>query len=158
MKPILSIAKTKVYRRAISTLFLITLLNSCAVEKKNYQILKHSIPDTIKRQANYGSIKNIARLKKIDRDGLLFDQYIANDFHLPKKKRDSAAIVNYFVETSFAQLGRREFRQWDVVVIRGVLFQVNVKKQLEPERPLFANQAKIELMGMIFLLLGFYFF
>ncbi|MEJ5995274.1 hypothetical protein WG904_12680 [Pedobacter sp. Du54] len=145
--------------RVFTTVFsLVLFLGSCVAEKKNDQILKHSIPDTLNKQSSYGTIKNLGRLKKVDRDGLLFDQYIANDFRLPKKKKDSAAVVNYFVETSFAQLGRREFRQWDIVVIRGVVFQVNVEKKLEPERPLFPNQFKIELMGMIFLLLGYYFF
>jgi hypothetical protein len=146
------------FNRCMAAFCLIFLFNSCAVEKNNDQILKHSTPDTVNKQANYGSIKDIGRMKKIDRDGFLFDEYIANDFHLPKKKRDSAAVVDYFAETSFAQLGRREFRQWDLVVIRGILFQVNVQKNPDPERPLFPNQSKIELMGMIFLLMGVCFF
>ncbi len=149
--------KTTFYRMT-ALLSIIFLLNACAAKKMNDQILKRSTPDTLIKKTNYGSVRSIGRMKKIERDGLLFDQYIANDFHLPKKKKDSAAVVNYFVETSFAQLGRREFRQWDVVVIRGVAFQVNVEKKPIPERPLFPNQTKIELMGIIFLLLGVYFF
>lgn len=142
----------------LSAFCMILLLNACRVEKNDYKILKNSKPDTTNRQNNFGSIKNSGRMKKIDRDGFLFDEYIANDFHLPKKKRDSAAIVNYFKEASFAQLGRREFRQWDVVVVRGVAFQINVGKNNDDSRlHVFGTQSRIELMGMIIMLLGFYF-
>jgi hypothetical protein len=158
MKPI----STRIFKTAFNqitvVLSMIFLLNSCAVKKGNDQILKNSTPDTLIRVASFGSIKNLDRLKKVDRDGLLFDQYMANDFHLPKKKRDSAAIINYFVETSYSQLGRREFKQWDLVVVRGVVFQINVQNKPNPERPLFPNRPKIELVGMILLLLGFSFF
>ncbi|SFG99854.1 hypothetical protein [Pedobacter insulae] len=157
MKRIHDTANKTIFYLLATALWLTTLLSSCAVEK-NDQILKNSRPDTLAKQVNYGTIKNTLRWKKIDRDGLLFDQYIDNNFRLPKKKRDSAAIVNYFVETSFAQLGRREFRQWDLVVVRGVLFQVNLPKSAEPTKLLFPGQIKIELLGMIFLLLGIYFF
>lgn len=149
--------KTTFYRMT-ALLSIILLLNACVAKKVNDQILKQSTPDTLIKKANFGSVKSIGRMKKIDKDGLLFDQYIANDFRLPKKRKDSAAIVNYFVKTSFAQLGRKEFRQWDIVVVRGIVFQVNVEKRPEPERPLFPNQTKIELMGILFLLLGVYFF
>lgn len=158
MKPIHATLFQITFNQYIVAFCLIFLLNSCTVEKNNYQIFKHSTPDTLTKQTNYGSIKRFGRIKKRERGALLFDQYVANNFHLPKKKRDSAAIVDYFVETSFDQLGRREFKQWDLVVIRGVLFQVNVQKNPNPERILFPNQPKIELMGIIFLLLGFYFF
>lgn len=144
--------------KCIAVCCTILLFNAYKVEKKDYQILKNSKPDTSIHQNNYGSIKSSTKMKKSDRDALLFDQYIANDFQLPKKHKDSAAIVDYFVKTSFAQLGRTEFRQWDIVVIRGVIFQVNVAKNNDDSRlHQWGNQSKIELMGMIFMLLGFYF-
>jgi hypothetical protein len=148
---------TKKITKVITACCLILVFNACRTEKNNYQILKNSKPDSSIYQNNYGSIKGLEKIKKADRGALLFDQYIADNFKLPKKKKDSAAIVKYFIETSYAQLGRREFRQWDIVVIRGVSFQVNVDKNPKTEHPLFKDQAKIEVMGMVFLLLGFYF-
>ena len=156
---LLEVASTnKKIIKCITAFTIILLFNTCKVEKNDYQILKNSKPDTSIHQNNYGSIKSSTKMQKSDRDGLLFDQYIANDFQLPKNHKDSAAIVDYFVKTSFAQLGRTEFRQWDIVVIRGVVFQVNVAKNNDDSRlRLWGNQSKIELVGMIFVLLGFYF-
>lgn len=128
MKPIEVKATKTNFNGYLAVFCLIVLFHSCSVEKNNYKIVKQQTQDTLIQQPSYGSIKSMGKMKNTDKNALLFDQFIANDFHLPKKKRDSAAIVNYFRKASFAQLGRKEFQQWDLVVIRGILFQVNVEK------------------------------
>ncbi|MFD0940219.1 hypothetical protein [Pedobacter boryungensis] len=158
MKLILTSKLKSPFNQFFALFSIIILLNACTVEKKYDQILKHSTHDTLTKSVNSSPIKNIGKLKKMEHDGVIFDQYISNDFQFPKKKKDSTAIINYFVEESFAQLGRREFKQCDVVVIRGVLFQINLKKNSIPERSRTHNQSRIEFIGMIFVLLGFYFF
>jgi len=158
MNPVPTSILNTTLKQLVILFSIVILLSSCSVEKKYDQILTSSAHDTLAKQINYNAVKSIGSIKEIKNDALAFDQYIANDFRFPKKKEDSAAIINYFVKESFAQLGRREFRQWDVVVIRGVLFQINLEKKPDFERPLIHNRPKIELIGMLFLLLGVYFF
>ncbi|MGF1924272.1 MAG: hypothetical protein ACQUHE_08830 [Bacteroidia bacterium] len=110
----------------ISLLFaLILFCNSCTVTKNQSRVANQRLLDSITPLRQYGTIKNLFKVDKQKKDETLFDEYIANDFKLPKNRKDSARIAAYFVKTAHAQLGR-EFKQWDLVVIRGVLFQLNV--------------------------------
>jgi hypothetical protein len=144
------------FHRITALCLLVALFYSCRVEKNNFKIIKHGTQDSVLQQPKYGTIKDLGIDEKIDKRALLFDQFIADDFRLPKKKRDSAVIIKYFRKTAFTQLGRKEFRQWDLVVVRGVLFQVNVEKQTYSTLPGFSQQTLMELVGMIILFFSLY--
>lgn len=139
--------------RLILLVYILALLSACSVKKSTFKIVKHSRQDTLA----LGAVKGIDMDQKVDKREMLFDEFIENDFKLSKKKRDSAAVVNYFRKTAFKQLGRKEFRQWDLVEVRGILFQVNVEKKPAVEKPLFSHQSIAEIIGLILMLFVYYF-